>query len=96
MKPGQIAAALLAGLLVGGGTVAFFALRKGKELELRGTLLSASLTSQGSAIETTLAARGSAMEPRLAAYAEQAVFAQLGLTRERIAGLQRLMQRFGV
>lgn len=96
MSPGQTAAALLAGLLVGGGLVAFLAKRKGEELELRGAMLSHSLESQGSAVATLLAAQGAAMEPRLAAYAEQAVYAQLGLNAERIAGLQRLMTRFGV
>lgn len=96
MKPGEIGAALAGGLLVGGGLVVVLAMRKGKELELRGQLLSASLTSQGSAIETVLAAQGARMEPRLAAYAETAVLERLGLSRERLTSLQRLMARFGV
>lgn len=100
MNRGPLLAAALAGLLVGGATVAVLAQRKGAQLELRGRMLSASLTTQGSALQTLLTAQGAAMEPRLAAYAMQAAEEHLrdgyGITPERIAAAQRLMARWGI
>jgi conjugal transfer/entry exclusion protein len=97
---GAKVAAAIGGLLVGGGIVAVLALQKGQELQVRGQLLSASLTDQGTSLQTLLTANGTAMQTRLQDYAQQAAQDHLaqayGLTTERMARLQRLATRLGV
>lgn len=93
-------AAFTAGLVTAAAIVIPLAMQKGQDLQARGQLLSASLTSQGTALQTLLTSDGQAMAARLQDYAQQAAMDHLGqdygLTPERIQGLQRLFARFGV
>lgn len=96
----ELLVAGVAGLVTGTALVVALALRKGRDLQVRGALLQAALEHDGSNIELALAAYGSGMQPRLAAYAEQYAGEHLanayGLTPERLAALPRLMARYGV
>lgn len=92
--------AFSSGLAVAAAIVVPLALRKGDELQRRGQLLSASLTSQGTALQTLLTSDGQAMAARLEDYAQTAAMDHLsqayGLTPDRIAGINRLASRLGV
>lgn len=100
IRKGPLAAALVSGLVVGGGLVAYLAMQKGHELELRGRLLSAALAQEGTGVEAVLITQGTNMQPRLVAYATAAAEAHLaqayGLTPERIQGITRLGTRLGL
>lgn len=96
----EIVAAGVAGLVVGGAVTVFLALRKARDLQVRGALLQAALEHDGSDVQLVLAAYGEGMEPRLTAYAEQYAGEHLanayGLTPERLAALPRLFERYGI
>ena len=89
-----------AGLIAGGAITVFLALRKGRDLEVRGVLLQAALENEGSDVQLALAAYGEGMTPRLAAYAETAATEHLanayGLTQARLDALPRLLARYGI
>lgn len=96
----EIIAAGVAGLLAGGAVTVFLALRKGRDLQVRGVLMQAALEHDGSDLQLVLAAYGEGMQPRLAAYAETAATEHLanayGLTQARLDALPRLFARYGI
>lgn len=96
----EIVAGAVAGVIVGGAVTVFLAMRKARDLQVKGALLQAALEHEGGNVQLVLAAYGEGMEPRLAAYAEQYATEHLanayGLTESRLAALPRLFARYGI
>ena len=100
MDTKELIAAGVAGLVTGTAVTVFLALRKGRDLEVRGALLQAALEHDGTDVQLALAAYGEGMTGRLAEFAETAANEHLanayGLTATRIAALPQLMARYGI